>query len=116
MEYVFRCLFAFAVTWVGCMLAMLIMRRSLNHYIDRLEELDAEIEDRETSLSERDPHVWTNVSNGLPTCDGDYVVEFHFEGLGHSHFAIDYFYTDEGRFENEGYKGMTVDRWAHIPK
>lgn len=113
MEYVFRCLFAFAVTWVGCMLAMLIMRRSLNHYIDRLEELDAEIELLEDSLPALE--AWTTPEH-LPGESGDYVVRCQLGDLERPFFTTAQFDAEKCQFRVGNFYGATVTHWTYMPE
>ena len=113
MEYVFRCLFAFAVTWVGCMLAMLIMRRSLNHYIDRLEELDAEIELLEDSLPALG--AWITIDH-FPGESGDYVVRCHLGDPERPFFTTAYLDVENCRYEVGTFYGATVTHWTYMPE
>ncbi|MBO7309525.1 MAG: hypothetical protein J6V38_07845 [Kiritimatiellae bacterium] len=110
MEYVFRFLSGFAVTLMGCLIALLSMRRTIRENAHELEET-------EKNLTKLPSYIWVDVNDRLPISDGEYLVEYCFENYPDVRMhAIYDFDVRLDRFQHEGFHGMKVVRWAELPR
>ncbi len=110
MDYVFRFLFGFAVTFIGCELAILITRRGIRKNARMLEEL-------KSNLTKPESYIWVNVEDRLPVHNRDYLVEYYFEVNPNLRYhSVHEFQIREHRFEYDGFHGLKVVRWAELPR
>ena len=110
MEYVFRFLFGFLVTFAGCEIAILLTRR-------RVAICKSDLKFYRERLTKPVSYIWIRVEDHYPERDGDYLVEYSFEAnpmiLFHS---VHRYMVREERFQHEGFAGLKVHRWAELPK
>lgn len=110
MEYVFRCLFGFAMTFIGCELAILITCRRITRYKQELK-LHRE------RLTKPESYIWVDVDDHLPVHNREYLVEYRFEKYPDVRFhSVHDFDIRENRFQHEGFEGLKVVRWAELPR
>ena len=110
MEYVFRFLIGFLVTFAGCGVAIFILSR-------RIEEYKLKLRVYEESLTKPESYIWVRVEAYLPERDGYYLVEYSFESSRNLRFhSVHGFRVSDGRFQPEGFDGLKVHRWAELPK
>ena len=110
MEHVFSFLFGFAMTLTGCTLAILSMRRALR-------ENERELEESKKNLTKPESYIWVDVNDHRPMHNREYLVEYHFESCPDVMFhSVHDFNIRENRFQHEGFHGLTVVRWAELPK
>lgn len=117
MEYVYRFLSGFAVTLMGCMIALLSMRRTIRENANELKKIEDELEEAENNLTEPASYIWVDVDDHRPTHNGECLVEYYFETCPdvrfHSVFDFD---IRADRFQHEGFHGLKVGRWAELPR
>lgn len=110
MGYVYRFLLGFSVTFVGCEVAILIMRR-------RIEKYKLEVRVHRDRLTRPESYIWVNVEYHPPEHNGEYLVEYCFENYPDVKFhSVHSFDIRENRFQHEGFHGLKVVRWAELPK
>ena len=110
MKYVFYYLFAYAVTWLGCMIAILSMRC-------RIRNCKQELKFLRESLTKPESYIWVDKTERLPEHDGEYLVECRFGEHGSMIFhRVNEFSTSRNRFSVEGWCDIMVLRWAELPK
>ena len=111
MEYVIRFLLGVLVTFIGCEIAILIMRGRIVDYRLQLKRY------RE-SLTEPEAYVWVRVDAYRPKQDGEYLVEYVFDDRSSSprFYAVYSYSTLDERFDHEGFRGSKILRWAELPK
>lgn len=117
MEYVFRFLLGFLVTWAGCFLASLIMVGRIRKRQVELNRLKFNLDRYRESLTKPASHIWVDVEDRLPTHNREYLVEYCFgdfpDRLFHSVHDFD---IRENRFQHEGFRNLKVVRWAELPR
>lgn len=110
MEHVFSFLFGFAMTLTGCVLAILSMRRTIRENVHKLEE-------SKNNLTKPESYIWENVDDRRPVHNREYLVEYYFETCPTVCFhSVHDFDIRENRFQHEGFHGLTVVRWAELPR
>ena len=109
MDYVFRCLFGFAMTFIGCEIAILIT-------CIRIRNCKQELKFLRERLTKPESYVWVNAEDHLPTQNRDYLVEYCFGNSTTRFYSVHTFYVRENRFQHEGWEGLKVIRWAELPK
>lgn len=109
MEYVFRCLFGFAMTFIGCEIAILIT-------CIRIRNCKQELKFLRERLTKPESYIWVNVTDRLPVHNREYLVEYHFGSSNELFHSVHEFQIRENRFEYEGFKGLKVVRWAELPR
>ena len=110
MEYVFRFLFGFLVTWAGYFVAVYLMGWRLQNGRRELAKL-RELRTRP------EPYIWVDVGERRPTENQEYLVEYHYAGPVFDRFHAVYRYdVSQERFEPEGFNGIIIDRWAKLPR
>lgn len=110
MEYIFRFLFGFLVTFVGCMIAIRIMNRHIRANCVKLKEL-------KVALTKPESYIWVNAEDRLPEHDGVYLVEYSFTEYPLSRcYIVLKFLVNDGRFQNISPRDQKVRRWAELPK
>lgn len=109
MEYAFRFLVGFAVTLLGCWIAVAATEQDVRNARSELKNLRAR-------LTKPESYIWVDVDDHLPTCDQECVVEYCFGESGPRSHGVHAFSVSENRFEFEGFHGLKVLRWAELPK
>ena len=110
MDYIFRCVFGFLMTFVGCEIAIMLASRRIRMKRRELEKLKA-------SLTKPESYVWIDVTDHLPTRDGLYLIEYSFKSFQFSRsYIVLRFCVDEQRFQNINLLDVSVIRWAELPK
>lgn len=111
MEYVFRFLFGFLVTFAGCEIAILIMRRRVTIYKHDLKFF-------QERLTKPESYIWVRVEDHPPERTGEYLVEYTFDDQPPScpFYSVHAYSVIQERFEHDGFRGLKVHRWAELPK
>lgn len=110
MEYVFRCLFGFALTFIGCEIAILITCR-------RIRNCKRELKFLRERITKPESYIWVDVEDRLPVHNREYLVEYYFEEQPNARFhSVHDFQIRENRFQHEGFHGLKVVRWAELPR
>lgn len=110
MEYVFRCLFGFAVTFIGCEIAILITCR-------RIRNCKQELQFLRERITKPESYIWVNADDRRPTHNREYLVEYCYEPYPDVRFhSVHDFKVREDRFQHEGFHGLRVVRWAELPR
>ena len=110
MDYLFKFLIGFAVTFIGCELAILITRRGIRKNARMLEEI-------QNNLTKPESYIWVNVDDRRPIHNREYLVEYYFTACPDVRFhSVHDFYVRENRFQHEGFHGLRVVRWAELPR
>lgn len=111
MEYVLRVLFSgLLFILAGFMFGTVFWSRW-----DR--KLRKKSEESENNLTKPESYIWVNVDDRRPIHNREYLVEYHFESCPDVMFhSVHDFNIRENRFQHEGFHGLTVVRWAELPK
>lgn len=110
MEYVFRCLFGFAVTFISCEIAILITCR-------RIRNCKQELKFLRERITKPESYIWVDVDDRRPIHNREYLVEYCFESCPDVRFhSVHDFNIRENRFQHEGFHGLKVVRWAELPR
>lgn len=110
MEYVFRFLFACAVTFVGCEISIFATRQ-------RIRQCKLELKTLREKLTKPESYVWVNVHDRLPVSPGYYLIEYAFTEFPNSRYAaVHRFDAELNRFRNVDPFELKVLRWAELPK
>lgn len=109
MEYVFRFMFGLAVTFIGCMIPILVTSQ-------RIRQSKLELKRLREQLTKPESYVWIDVRDRLPERDDQYLVEYEFVDFPMSRYAtVTKYYSDEQRFRQDP-RETRVIRWAELPK